>query len=101
MFDVARLEHWWPTSACILSFCSFFSYYWFRKTQPETSNYTRLLAADKPDHLMDEIPTFLTKHWNISEDNYVAYNKVCTTCRICHVKVFYLHCPTSLMKLMP
>lgn len=63
------------TATAYMEWQARYSYYWFKKTQPLTSFYTRLLAAEEMDHLGGEIPTYLTQHFNMTEDNYSAYNK--------------------------
>lgn len=37
--------------------------------------YTRLLSSAGPDHLMNEVPTWVSPQYDFSKDSYVAYNK--------------------------
>ena len=60
-----------------LTSIQFFAF-WFNQTQDlSRSRFTRLLTADKPDELMDKIPTFLCKPpEELRTDNYLPYNKI-------------------------
>jgi hypothetical protein len=57
----------------------FFSFWWQQsQDKSKGSTFTRLLTADKPDSLMDKIPTFMCKppHDLLAKDSYVPYNKI-------------------------
>ncbi len=54
--------------------------FWWKRTQDwkvKGSRFTRLLSADRPDHLMDKIPTFVAPlPVEFAHDRYLPYNKI-------------------------
>lgn len=57
----------------------FFSFWWHQsQDKSKGSTFTRLLTADRPDGLMEKIPTFMCKPPRelMAKDNYVPYNKI-------------------------
>lgn len=49
--------------------------YWHRKSG-QMGGLTRLLSSNRPDHLMDEVPTWVApRALQLAKDNYSPYNK--------------------------